>query len=81
MGLLASHRGQGLGRHLLTQTLARARERGLERVELSVLHDNAAAYALYERLGFVVEGRRIHDWKHEGVYRDSILMALSMVTL
>ena len=81
MGLLASHRGQGLGRHLLTQTLARARDRGLERVELSILHDNAAAYALYERLGFVVEGRRIHDWKHEGVYRDSILMALNIVTL
>src|ERR1700712_3971196 len=39
MGLLASHRGQGLGRHILTRTLARARDRGLERVELSVLHD------------------------------------------
>ena len=81
MGLLASHRGQGLGRRLLTQTLARARDRGLERVELSVLHDNIAAYALYDRLGFVVEGRRIHDWKHEGVYRDSILMALNIAPL
>ena len=78
VGLLASYRGQGLGRRLLTQTLARARDRGLERVELSVLHDNAAAYALYERLGFVVEGRRLRDWKHEGVYRDSILMALNI---
>ena len=81
MGLLASHRGQGLGRQLLTQTLVRARDRGLERVELSVLHDNAAAYALYKRLGFVVEGRRIHDRKHEGVYRDSILMAVNIVPL
>ena len=81
MGLLASHRGQGLGRQLLKHTLARARDHGLERVELSVLHDNAAAYALYESLGFVVEGRRIHDWKHEGVYRDSILMALNIVPL
>lgn len=78
MGLLASHRGQGLGRQLLTQTLARARDRGLERVELSVLHDNAAAYALYERLGFVVEGRRVRDWKHQGIYRDSILMAFNI---
>jgi ribosomal protein S18 acetylase RimI-like enzyme len=79
MGVLASYRGQGLGRHLLTQTLVRARELGLERVELSVLHDNVAAYALYERLGFLVEGQRKHDWKHEGVYRDSLLMALSIV--
>lgn len=45
-----------------------------------MLHDNAAACALYERLGFVVEGRRIHDWKHERVYRDSILMAVNIVT-
>ena len=81
MGLLASHRGQGLGQHLLTQTLARARDRGLERIELSVLHDNVAAYALYKRLGFVVEGRRIHDWKHEGVYRDSILMAFNIAPI
>ena len=81
MGLLASYRGQGLGRYLLTQTLDRARDRGLERVELSVLHDNVAAYALYERLGFVVEGRRLHDWKHEGVYRDSILMAFNTASV
>jgi RimJ/RimL family protein N-acetyltransferase len=75
MGLVASHRGRGLGRRLLTHTLERARDRGLERVELSVLHDNKAARALYERVGFIEEGRRIRDWKHEGAYRDSILMA------
>ena len=62
----------------MIHTLARARARGLERVELSVLHDNVAACALYERVGFVVEGRRMHDWKYEGVYRDSILMALDL---
>lgn len=81
MGLLAGYRGQGLGRRLLRHTLALARDRGLERVELSVLHDNTAAFALYERLGFVVEGRRVRDWKHEGAYRDSILMALDTGSL
>lgn len=78
MGVLSGHRGRGLGQRLLTHTLARARERGLERIELSVLHDNVAAQALYERVGFVTEGRRIRDWKHEGVYRDSILMAFTI---
>ena len=57
----------------------RARERELERIELSVLHENDAARALYERLGFQIEGRRTRDWKHGGVYRDSILMALNLV--
>jgi RimJ/RimL family protein N-acetyltransferase len=79
MGLLATHRGQGLGRRLLTLAIDRARERELERIELSVLHDNDAARALYERLGFQIEGRRIRDWRRDGVYRDSILMALNFV--
>lgn len=78
MGLLASHRGQGLGQRLLMRTLMQAQARGLERVELSVLHDNTAARALYERVGFVVEGRRVRDWKYDGVYRDSELMALDV---
>lgn len=78
MGLLASHRGQGLGQRLLMRTLMQAR--GLERIELSVLHDNTAARALYERVGFVVEGRRVRDWKHDGVYRDSVLMALDVAS-
>lgn len=81
MGLLVSHRGRGIGQHLLKHTLEGARLRGLERIELSVLHDNAAARALYERLGFVVEGRRVRDWKHEGVYRDSIVMALDIASV
>ncbi|CAN7662294.1 GNAT family N-acetyltransferase [Bosea sp. LjRoot9] len=78
MGLLASHRGQGLGQRLLTLAIERAGERGLERIELSVLHDNTPARRLYERLGFQSEGRRVRDWKREGVYRDSILMALDL---
>jgi ribosomal protein S18 acetylase RimI-like enzyme len=78
MGLLATHRGQGLGHRLLTLAIDRARERGLERIELSVLHDNDPARTLYERLGFQIEGRRVRDWRREGVYRDSILMALDL---
>ncbi len=78
MGLLATHRGQGLGHRLLTLAIDRARDRGLERIELSVLHDNDAAGALYARHGFRIEGRRLRDWRRDGVYRDSILMALDL---
>ena len=81
MGLLADYRGQGIGRRLLVRTLKQAYDQGLERVELSVLHDNTAALALYKRVGFRVEGRRIRDWKHNGLYQDSILMALETSSL
>ncbi|HEV7307382.1 GNAT family N-acetyltransferase [Ensifer sp.] len=75
MGLLEPYRGQGIGRRLLKLAMEQARERGLERIELTVLDGNVAAEALYRRPGFLVEGRRIRDWKHDGMYQDSILMA------
>lgn len=78
MGLVPAYRSLGLGKAMLTLALEQARERKLERIQLSVLHDNDAAIGLYTRLGFVVEGRRHREWKHEGVYRDSVLMALDV---
>jgi RimJ/RimL family protein N-acetyltransferase len=80
IGLIASHRGKKIGHQLVALALQNARERGLERVELSVLHDNTAGLALYGRHGFIVEGRRARDWRHDGVYRDSVLMALDLRT-
>ncbi|WP_104664793.1 GNAT family N-acetyltransferase [Ensifer adhaerens] len=75
MGLLRAYRGKGIGSRLLQMAMHRARERGLERLELSLLHENSAARALYAQFGFQIEGRRLRDWKHDGVYQDSILMA------
>jgi ribosomal protein S18 acetylase RimI-like enzyme len=45
-------RGHGLGRALVELALERARARGCARVELDVDEGNAAALALYHRLGF-----------------------------
>lgn len=78
MGLVPGYRGRGLGKGMLALALEQARTRKLERIQLSVLHDNDAAIGLYARLGFVVEGRRHREWKHDGVYRDSVLMALDV---
>jgi ribosomal protein S18 acetylase RimI-like enzyme len=48
----ADVQGRGLGRELVEAALERARDRGCRRVELDVDEDNAAARALYRRLGF-----------------------------
>ena len=48
----ASHRGRGVGRRLLAQVEAIARERGACKLTLEVLSGNRAAIALYERTGF-----------------------------
>src|SRR6185437_15257984 len=52
MGLIKDFRGKGLGTQLLTKALQHAKEIGLEKVELSVFTDNAAAIGLYRKCGF-----------------------------
>jgi RimJ/RimL family protein N-acetyltransferase len=51
-------RGQGIGRHLIHALLTWTRPRGYRRIELEVFSNNPDAIRLYEREGFVHEGRR-----------------------
>ena len=74
MGVAASHRGQGIGRRLMEATLAHAERQGISRVELEVRADNAPAIRLYERAGFVHEGRKRCGMRFDGVDFDSLTM-------
>lgn len=76
MGVLGAYRGRGIGRRLMSATLAQAGANGIARIELEVRADNAAAIGLYESMGFVHEGRKHHGMRFDGVYFDSLLMAL-----
>jgi len=76
MGVLAAYRGRGVGKRLLSSTLAHARGQGLTRVELEVRADNAAAIRLYESLGFLHEGRKPCGMRFDGLYFDSLTMGL-----
>jgi ribosomal-protein-alanine N-acetyltransferase len=53
-------RRKGLAIILLQHVLVRAAEQGSRRALLEVRAGNAAAIALYERLGFKINGRREH---------------------
>lgn len=75
MGVIAGCRGRGIGTQLLKAALARAKEIGLERVELEVFESNAAAVALYRKMGFVIEGRKIRSAKIDGRYENDLIMA------
>lgn len=54
----ADTRMRGVGRALLSDFLATERGAGVVRVTLEVRFSNAAARALYERVGFAVAGER-----------------------
>ena len=69
-------RGRGVGRSLLEGCIAWAEESPVvEKLGLAVFADNPTAMRLYERCGFVEEGRRVREYRMEdGSYRDDILM-------
>ena len=76
MGLLRDYRGRGIGTKLAVQTIAAARTMEMSRIELDVFASNAAALALYHRLGFVVEGIKRGAARIDGREEDIVAMAL-----
>lgn len=74
MGLLPSFRGRGLGRRLVGEVLIQAFAGSLQRVELEVYASNQIAVGLYERAGFVLEGRKRRARFLDGVEDDILIM-------
>lgn len=72
VAVAASCRGQGLGTLLLAGLLDWARLLGCRRVTLEVRPSNAAALALYAKMGFVPCGRRPGYYEDNG--EDALLM-------
>jgi len=75
IGVLATASGSGVGSGLLRELESWARGHGLHRLELTVMAHNRRALALYERMGFVVEGRRREGLLVNGDFIDELYMA------
>ena len=76
IGVIEGYRGRGLGTQLIAACLARAREIGLTRIELTVRERNTRARALYEKFGFVREGLHRNAVRIRGEYENVISMGL-----
>lgn len=76
IGLISSARHQGIGALLTQAALTKAWSKGYLRIELSVRTDNLNAKALYERMGFKVEGVNKNAFLIDGTFYDSYSMAL-----
>ncbi len=71
-------RRRGIGERLLVTALEAARQEGGRRAFLEVRLSNLAAQAMYTKLGFVMDGRRLHYYKDNG--EDALLMSLDMTS-
>jgi ribosomal protein S18 acetylase RimI-like enzyme len=76
MAVLPKYRGQGIGRRLLDACLAKAKSKGITRVELEVRIDNSQAIKLYEKAGFSREGVKKNALFFDEAYYDALLMSL-----
>jgi ribosomal protein S18 acetylase RimI-like enzyme len=76
MGVRSEWRRQGIGRRLLDACLARAKNIGIEKIELEVFSDNIGAIRMYESFGFSREGVKLRGRKLDSRYQDVVLMAL-----
>ena len=76
MGVLAAHRGQGIGERLLRACLAKAPLKGISRVTLEARADNERAVRLYERVGFQHEALMRRALRFDDVYYDAVQMSL-----
>jgi RimJ/RimL family protein N-acetyltransferase len=77
MGVVDGWRGRGVGSLLMDEAVAWARDQGAHKVELEVWPHNLGAQRLYEKYGFVAEGRLRRHWRRaNGELWDSIPMGL-----
>jgi RimJ/RimL family protein N-acetyltransferase len=75
ISVLQAYAGQGLGKALLEYLIAWAEQSGVVRkINLKVRVDNLPAIRLYERMGWVHEGRTTRDTLIDGEFNDCLLM-------
>jgi RimJ/RimL family protein N-acetyltransferase len=76
ISIVRQWRNQGIGSMLMQHAIEWAKEQGdLRRIELYVFATNAPAIRLYERFGFMVEGRRTDAVRVGDRFVDDLLMA------
>jgi ribosomal-protein-alanine N-acetyltransferase len=79
LGVAPERQRRGLGRQLVEALVRAVRRSDVRRVFLEVAADNAAAAALYRRLGFAETGRRKSYYERKGgTTVDALTLALSI---
>lgn len=74
IAILQVYTGQGIGKRLFEAMEIWAREHGIHRIELTVMAHNEIAIGLYKKMGYQIEGRRVHSMLVNGEYVDEFYM-------
>lgn len=74
IGVLEETRGQGIATELFDAAFKWAMERGLSRIELTVIKQNNQAHQLYKKMGFISEGEKVHALFIDGQYVNELYL-------
>lgn len=80
IGVLKSHQRKAIGTKLIQAMEQWAAAQAIFRIELSVVVDNVAAIAFYQRCGYHVEGTKTASLKIENGFVDEFLMAKLIIS-
>ena len=61
LGVLEEYRGQGIASQLFNRVFEWAKEVGITRLGLTVIKENSKAFNLYRKMGFAIEGEKVHS--------------------
>lgn len=76
IGVDARYRGKGVARAMMTAIIDLCDNwLRVDRIELTVFADNKAAITLYQKFGFVTEGRGVRYAMRNGIQVDALFMA------
>ena len=80
MSVGKAYREDGIGRAMLESLIAWVSAHPtLEKINLKVHSTNSRAISLYQKLGFIEEGRQLRDLKYkQDQYVDTVLMAMQV---
>ncbi|MFS0862863.1 N-acetyltransferase family protein [Fredinandcohnia sp. 179-A 10B2 NHS] len=67
LGVQGEYNGKGIATKLFKEMFVWAKQVGLSRLELTVIKDNVKAFNLYRKMGFVLEGEKVHSLVIDGV--------------
>lgn len=76
INIIGDFRGIGIGKAMMDYMIGWAKEKGYEKVTLSVFSTNQRAINLYKKFGFKIEGMKKKEYKINGEYVDEVLMGL-----
>jgi len=72
--VLASTRGQGVGKALMQALIEVSEHAGIWTLQSSVFPENKATIALHVSAGFRLSGRRERIAQHGGIWRDTVIL-------